>query len=289
MLGAGATGQPTRRVGQWMVTALSDGTFRLDGGAMWGVVPANLWRALTPPAADNTIALALRPFLARRGDDVVLIEGGVGDRWTEKLRALYHLQGGGGLGASLRAAGVEPEEVILVVASHCHWDHIGALVVDGPAGPAPLCPRARHWMPRREIERCLHPDHVRRGSYRPEDLAPLVEAGLVEPFDGIAQPLPGLAVHELGGHSDGVSVVTLGDLAGPDAAIFWSDVVPTTHHVQPPYIMAYDIDVERSFTVRSQWLARAADGGWLGLSYHDESVAFSRLVRDGRRYRSQPA
>ena len=94
--------------------------------------------------------------------------------------------------------------------------------------------------------------------------------------------LPGLTLHVLGGHSDGVSVVTLED-AG-ETAIFWSDVVPTTHHVQPPYIMAYDIDVVRSFEVRSEWLARAADGGWTGLFYHDEEHAFGRVRRDGERY-----
>lgn len=263
---------------------------------MWGVVPANLWRSLTPPAPDNTIRMALRPFLARRGEAVVLIEGGVGARWSAKLRRIYHIDGGGSLGASLRDAGVDPAEVTHVVASHCHWDHIGALVVEGPDGPAPLCPNARHLAPAVEVERCLHPGHVRRGSYRPEDLAPIVEAGLLDTFEGRGEPLPGLVLHQLGGHSDGVSVVTLGapgsvadGADSGDVAIFWSDVVPTTHHVQPPYIMAYDIDVERSFEQRSEWLARAADAGWLGLFYHDESEPFARLTREGRRYVATPA
>ncbi len=276
----------------WTIDALSDGSFRLDGGAMWGVVPKNLWEHLTPPAEDNTIPMALRPFLARKGDHVVLIEGGVGARWSDKLRAIYHIEGGGSLGDSLRSLGVEPADVTLVVASHCHWDHIGALVEQGPDGPRPLCPRARHLAPRIEVERCLAPDHVRRGSYRPEDLEPIAAAGLLETFDGESEPIPGLVVHELGGHSDGVSLVTLGDLEAPGpgaAAVFWSDVVPTTHHVQPPYIMAYDIDVVRSFEVRSRWLERAAERGWTGLFYHDADLAFARLERAGRRFLAVPA
>ncbi|QDU66535.1 MBL fold metallo-hydrolase [Engelhardtia mirabilis] len=294
-VGAGAVAAgagETRTVGGWTVTALSDGEFRLDGGAMWGVVPANLWRRMTPPADDNTIRMALRPFLARRGDAVVLIEGGVGDRWSDKLRGIYHLDGGGSLAASLRAAGVEPGEVTHVVASHCHWDHIGALV---DADGAPLCPNARHVAPRIEVERCLKPDHVRRGSYRPEDLEPIVAAGLMDPFDGEVEPVPGLTVHALGGHSDGVSVVCLRepgrdlDRAGRDAAVFWSDVVPTTHHVQPPYIMAYDIDVERSFEQRSEWIARAAEAGWLGLFYHDDAQPFARIERGEKRFVATPA
>lgn len=303
-LAAGERDCRVREVGGWTITALTDGDFRLDGGAMWGVVPANLWRRLTPPAEDNTIAMSLRPFLAQRGDETVLIEGGAGYRWSDKLRRIYHLEGCGRLEGSLRSAGVDPAAITHVVMSHCHWDHIGSLVGGTDAAPEPLCPNARHFAPAIEVERCLNPDHVRRGSYRPEDLAPLVDAGLVETFEGRAEPIPGLVLHELGGHSDGVSVVTVGapgavadgdgnpgegsagDGAGDDGdvAIFWSDVVPTTHHVQPPYIMAYDIDVERSFNQRGAWLERAARAGWLGLFYHDLEQPFARLEHDGRRF-----
>ena len=104
--------------------------------------------------------------------------------------------------------------------------------------------------------------------------------------EGTQELLPDLVAHELGGHSDGVSVITLGE--GRERAIFWSDVVPTTHHVQPPYIMAYDLDVVKSFEVRSQWLEEAARGNWLGMFFHDEHVPFARIVKDGRRYRCEP-
>jgi hypothetical protein len=93
----------------------------------------------------------------------------------------------------------------------------------------------------------------------------------------------------LGGHSDGVSVITMNEGGKGDAAIFWSDVVPTTHHIQPPYIMAYDIDVVRSFDVRSSWLERAAKGGWVGLFYHDVDHPFGRIERAGKRYSFLPA
>ena len=286
----------------WTIDALDDGHFRLDGGAMWGVVPANIWRALTPPAEDNTIRMSLRPFLARRGDRVVVIEGGVGARWSDKLRRIYHIEGGGRFEESLARLGVARDDVTDVVLSHCHWDHVGALVVDGLHGPEPLCPRARHHALAVEIERCLAPDHVRRGSYRPEDLLPLRERGLLvaletrpggpeHPGEAVAEPVAGIRVHVLGGHSEGVSAILVGDgdAPGPDrAAVFWSDVVPTTHHIQPPYIMAYDIDVIRSYEVRGRWLERAAERGWIGLFYHDPDVALARLVRDGRRFLAVP-
>jgi glyoxylase-like metal-dependent hydrolase (beta-lactamase superfamily II) len=271
----------------WRITALSDGFFRLDGGAMWGVVPATLWRPLTPPDADNTIRLALRPFLAERDGFKVLVEPGIGQRWEPKQRALYRLESAPTLLESLAAAGVRPEEVTHVVASHCHWDHLGAAVVARDGALAPLFPRARHFAPSVEIRRAKDPGHARRASYRADDVLVLERAGLLAGFDGRAELVPGLVAHVLGGHSDGVSVVTVGDEAG-DCAIFWSDVVPTTHHVQPPYIMAYDLDVARSFEVRSAWIERAAERGWLGLFYHDEHVPFARIVRDGKRYAAKP-
>jgi glyoxylase-like metal-dependent hydrolase (beta-lactamase superfamily II) len=273
------------QIGEWTVTPLLDGYMRLDGGAMWGVVPQNLWRSLTPPAADNTILLALRPFLAERGEDKVVIEVGVGGRWEEKWKRIYSIDRRDDLASTLRGCGLEPEDVTHVVASHCHFDHVGAQVVLQGGELVPLFPNARHFAPRAEIEVARDPDHVRRASYRPDDVVPIEEAGLLTPYDDGDELLPGLRVHEAAGHSDGVSVVTLGEDAPGDTAIFWADVVPTTHHVQPAYIMAYDIDVVRSFENRSAWLARAADEGWIGMFYHDPDHAFGRVVRDGKRYR----
>lgn len=272
------------RAGAWTITALSDGFFRLDGGAMWGVVPATMWREWTPPASDNTILMALRPFLATDGKHVVVIEPGVGQRWEDKWKRIYHLLPTQTLAGSLRACGVAPADVTHVVATHCHWDHIGAQVIERDGRLLPLFPDAKHFAPAIEITMAQKPGHARSGSYRAEDVEPIVRAGLYEGVEGARELLPGLRLHVLGGHSDGVSVVTLNEGGPGETAVFWSDVVPTTHHIQPPYIMAYDLDVARSFDVRSQWLARAAEGNWIGLFYHDAEHAFGRLSRAGKRF-----
>jgi glyoxylase-like metal-dependent hydrolase (beta-lactamase superfamily II) len=274
----------TIRAGEWTITALSDGFLRLDGGSMWGVVPAKLWRKLTPPLEDNTILLALRPFLAVRGNEKVVIEVGVGQRWEQKWREIYHLLATETLAQTLRACGVEPDEVTHVIASHCHWDHIGAQVVEHRGELVPLFPNAAHFAPSIEIEMAKKPGHARSGSYRAEDVEPIEARGLLEGYAGSVEILPGLKAHVLGGHSDGVAVITLNEDGPGDTAIFWSDVVPTTHHIQPPYIMAYDLDVVRSFEQRSEWLERAARNEWIGLYYHDPDHAFGRIARAGRRY-----
>jgi glyoxylase-like metal-dependent hydrolase (beta-lactamase superfamily II) len=275
------------QAGEWRITALTDGFLRLDGGSMWGVVPKNLWAKMTPPLEDNTILLALRPFLVERGDVKAVIEVGIGERWEEKWQAIYHMDRTTTLADSVRACGLELEDVTHVIASHCHFDHIGAQVVERDGKLVPLFPNAEHHAPKIEIEVCKHPDHVRRASYRPEDILAIEEAGLLHAYEGDAEIVPGIRAHEAAGHSDGVSVITINEDpggSGGDTAIFWADVVPTTHHLQPPYIMAYDIDVTRSFENRSKWLAKAAEEGWIGLFYHDPDHAFGRVRRDGRRY-----
>ncbi len=273
-------------LGGWTIRPLLEGRLRLDGGAMWGVVPKNLWAKLTPPAEDNTIHMACRSFLCERGAEKVLIEAGVGDRWDAKHTGIYHLDGGH-LGAALKEAGCDSASVTHAIGSHAHWDHIGGWVTGTDEEPRPLLPNARHHLARIEVERCLDNNHARKGSYRPQDLQPLIDAGLVDTFEGSAEIVPGLSVLEVGGHSDGVSVVMI---EGDDAqrAVFWADVCPTTHHVQPPYIMAYDIDVKRSFERRKELLRRSADEGWIGLFYHDADTPVARVVHDGRRFGVEP-
>lgn len=268
-------------VGEWTLTALSDGYLRLDAGGMWGVVPKALWRELTPADDDNTILIALRPFLAVRGDDVVVIEAGVGTRWSEKLRRIYKMLATETLAATLRAVDVDPADVTHAITSHCHWDHIGSWVT---AENEPLFANAQHFAPKIEIEVARRPGHARAPSYRAEDVEPLLERGVLRGYEGSTELLPGLRAHVLGGHSDGVSVLTFDEDAA-QSAIFWSDVVPTSHHIQPAYIMAYDIDVVRSFEQRSAWLERAASEGWIGCFYHDVDHAFGHIHGDGRRYR----
>jgi glyoxylase-like metal-dependent hydrolase (beta-lactamase superfamily II) len=276
-------------VGEWRITALSDGTLRLDGGAMWGVVPKPIWERLTPPAADNTIPLALRPFLLERGAWKVVLEPGIGGHLDAKQTRLHGLARATTLSASLSALGLSPSDVTHVVASHCHFDHIGGWLTRRADGElAPLFPGAEHRAPRAEIEAARAPDAVRRSGYRPEDVLVIERTGRLRAYDDGEELLPGLVAHDAAGHSDGVSVLTVNEHGPGETAIFWADVVPTTHHIQPRYIMAYDLDVPRSFAARSTWLARAADAGWLGLFYHDAEHAFGRVRREGKRYAFEP-
>jgi glyoxylase-like metal-dependent hydrolase (beta-lactamase superfamily II) len=251
---------------------------------MWGVVPQNLWKRMTPPEQDNSILMAMRPFLLERDGQKVVLEVGIGDRWSEKLREIYHLLPTTGLFESLAVCGVKPEEVTHVIASHNHWDHIGHQAIECEGELVPAFPNAKHFASAQEVENAKKGPHARSGSYREEDTTVIEDAGLLQTWSGSEELVPGLWAHECGGHSQGVSLITINEQEEGDTAIFWSDVVPTTHHIQPPYIMAFDVDVVRSFDERSKWLAKACEGNWLGLFYHDVDIAFGRLTKEGRRY-----
>ena len=269
------------QVGGWKVTALRDGAFALDGGAMFGVVPRTIWEKMTPVNADHTIPLSTTPFLFEKGPWKAVVEPGIGRRWNDKQRAMFHIDHSGGneLLESLRAAGVAPEQVTHCLMTHCHWDHLGAVCgLDGK----PVFPKAAHWTPDIELRSAMNPDHLRRASYRREDVQPLVDAGLVQTFSGEKEVLPGLKMVEVGGHSDGVSLVLLQD--GGATACFWADVLPTANHAHLPFIMAYDMNAAKSWDVRNEWIPRSAREGWWCLLYHDPFTPIGKIVHDGKRY-----
>src|SRR5262249_17853835 len=144
---------------------------RLDGGSMWGVVPKALWQRWTPPADDNTIELALRPFLLERDGWRVVLEPGIGGHLDAKWAQIYAVRRAATLESSLRALGLAPADVTHVIASHCHFDHIGGWITREPSGAlAPLFPRAEHRAPAVEIEVAQALDHVRAAGYRAEDV-----------------------------------------------------------------------------------------------------------------------
>ncbi len=273
------------RLGRWRIVALRDARFALDGGAMFGVVPRALWQRLTPVNDDHTVPVSTTPYLLDDGVHKIVIEPGMGLRWGDKQTAMFHIDHSDGneLIASLAAAGVQPEEVTHCLMTHCHWDHIGAVTgVDGK----PVFPNAAHWTPRSERNACMTPDHLRRASYREADLGPVEEAGLLNLFEGEVEILPGLKMIELGGHSDGIALVLVETEDGK--AAFWADIVPTANHVHLPFIMAYDMNAEKSWKVRSEWIPRAAEEGWLCMLYHDTATPLGRFVKDGRRYGFAP-
>jgi glyoxylase-like metal-dependent hydrolase (beta-lactamase superfamily II) len=277
------------RLGRFQLHVVSDGEFRLDGGAMFGVVPKPLWVKQKPADERNRIRMGTNCLLIESGDELVLVDTGIGDKVDDKFRDIYGMEPGARrLPASLRAAGFEPEDVTRVVLSHLHFDHCGWNTRREGDRLVPTFPNARYWIERGELEHARAPNERDRASYFPENWEPLVEAGVVELFDGEVEVVPGISAVKVPGHNADMCVITID--GGADArGAFWADLVPTTAHVPLPWIMGYDLYPMGTLAGKKEWLPRAAAGGWLCAFEHDADEPFARIVEQKPgRFQAEP-
>jgi glyoxylase-like metal-dependent hydrolase (beta-lactamase superfamily II) len=256
-----------RRLGDATLTMLNGGDFRLDGGAMHGVVPKTIWSQLVSCDADNRCTYTTNCLLVEIGGKRVLVESGNGDKFAPRLKAIYGIDHDRSIGVALAELGVEPASIDVVVLTHLHFDHVGGCTRQTATGLEPVFPRARHVVQRAELDAARTPHDRNRASYLAENLEPLVAAGLVEVVEGEVEVVPGVRVVPSPGHSRGHQSVLID--GGDQQALFLGDVVPTAVHVPMPWIMGYDLDVEGTLRSRRSLYDRALAGRWLVLFGHD--------------------
>jgi glyoxylase-like metal-dependent hydrolase (beta-lactamase superfamily II) len=276
------------RLGGTEIIRLLDGTIRVDGGAMFGVVPRTLWAARAVPDRENRVTLALNGYLVRTPAATILLDTGVGPDIARRHADFYSYQRGPGLLADLAALGLDPEDVDIVVNSHLHFDHCGGNTVKAADGTwAPAFPRARYVVQRGEWTQALDPVERDRPSYRPERLRILAEAGRLDLVDGPAVIAESVEVIPVAGHTahhQGVKVTSGGRIF-----FYLADAVPTAAHLDLDYIMSYDLYPVETFAAKKDFLARAEIEGWvLGFS-HEQTLPFATLRRAGKRLEAVPA
>ena len=275
-------------IGAIEIVRLLDGTFKVDGGAMFGVVPRTLWASRAAPDRENRITLALNCYLVRTPKATILLDTGVGPDAGRRYADFYSFDRRPGLLAALDELGIGPEDIDVVVNSHLHFDHCGGNTVKTDEGKwVPAFPRARYVVQRGEWEQALHPVERDRPSYRPAALKPLAEAGRLDLLDGDGPVAPGVEAVLVAGHTavhQGVKVSS-----GAAAFFYAADAVPTAAHVDLDYIMSFDLFPAATFEAKKALLARAEAEAWaLGFS-HDLRVPFGRLRRVGKRLHVVPA
>ena len=263
--------------------SLSDGFFRLDGGAMFGVVPRTLWEKRLPPDDSNRIPLGMRPLIVR-GDKTLLIDAGCGDKMDAKSAAIYALDRRYHLDHSLAEAGLTPDDIDIVLASHLHFDHVGgftALANDGSI--VPRFPKAKYVATRAEWEDATHPHERNRASYLPENFVPLKDAGVLTLVDDGAEIMPGVTYRKSGGHTPNHQVVMIE--SGGRTAVFTADMYPTTVHIPDPWIMGYDLHPMDTLSFKRAFAAEAVAREYLLFFEHEPSLAAGYLrEKDGKRF-----
>jgi glyoxylase-like metal-dependent hydrolase (beta-lactamase superfamily II) len=278
----------SRTLGDLRIHALQAGLQQLDGGAMFGVVPKNLWERKIPADAKNRIPLGMRCLLIEHPDALVLVDTGVGDKESDKFTAIYGVENSpiGAVGptqleSALAEAGFAAADVDLVINSHLHFDHAGGNTRRGEDGaPVLSFPNARYVARRGEWEWAHHINERTAASYFGHNYDPVQAAGRLELVEDDREVLPGISLRRTPGHTphhQGILVES-----GGRRLFYLADLAPTTAHVPLAWIMGYDVEPLVSLETKRRVWTEAASEGWTVMFEHDATNAFGRIVADGK-------
>ena len=272
--------------GSLNLASVHDGSFGLDGGAMFGVVPRPLWETVAPPDVRNRILLGMRPLVVEADWGRMIIDCGAGDKMNAKQRDIYGLDGQRHLDRALAQTGLTADSIDIVLATHLHFDHFGGATTRRGDEIVPRFARARYVIRTAEWDDATHPHERNRASYLQEDFVPLKGAGVVDFFDGDQVIRPGVRVVRTGGHTGQHQIVFI-ESAGK-TAVFTADLIPTTSHIRDPWIMGYDLFPMETLAFKRSFIREAIDREYLIFFEHDPVVAAGYIrEKDGRRFVEQ--
>ncbi len=262
-------------LGDFELTAVSDGTYPLDGGAMFGVVPKMLWAKRVKVDEKNLVLAGLNSLVIRTGDHTVLVETGVGNKLPARMVQIYGQPAG--LLRNLAAAGVSPEDVDVVINTHLHFDHCGWNTVRQEGKIVPTFPKATYYVQKGEWEHA-HEKQRDAVSYFTENYDPLVESGQMKLLSGDHDIVPGVAVSVLPGHTRDMQAVVVS--SKDQTACYISDLIPTSAHLDLNWVMAFDLYPLQTIESRKRYYAQAIPGKWLTVFTHDAEVPWAVVEKD---------
>jgi glyoxylase-like metal-dependent hydrolase (beta-lactamase superfamily II) len=273
------------KIGPWDVQIISGGTFRLDGGAMFGTVPKVVWHKIYPADEENMILMATNCLLIR-GEvggvkHVILVDNGNGDKEADDFMARFKFQGRGVLDAELAKHGVKPADITLQILTHLHFDHAGGSTRFDEAGRlVPSFPNARYLVQKRDLEDAKHP-HLRvKASYLSKNWEALEAAGLLETVDGNIEILPGISVRLVPGHIEGLQAVIIE--SDSKKLMYIADLIPTARHIQPAWVMGYDLDVVTCVNERQRLLSEISGTDAILVFEHDPEIPSGTVSQDSK-------
>jgi len=272
--------------------AIQAGGQRLDGGAMFGVVPKPLWERRIAADERNRIQLGMRCLLIEHDIGPILIDTGAGNKESDKFYEIYGVENVGSPGPTLledglRQLGFRPDQIVMVIDSHLHFDHAGGNTTKHEGGKIrPTFPKARYVVQRREYEWATHTNERTAASYFAHNFVPIHEAGLFDFVDGEAEIVPGIRALPTPGHTPGHHGLLI-ESAG-ERAFYIADLSPTTSHLPLPWIMGYDVEPLVTLETKRRILARAMAEEWLVVFEHDATTAWAYVTQDARGYAVRP-
>lgn len=266
------------------LSVIETGYFKLDGGAMFGVVPKQMWKRLNPPDENNMCTWTMRCLLVDTGDKKILFDTGMGSKQGEKFRSHFEPHGKYELVDSIRNAGYSIDDITDVFQTHFHFDHVGGALYRNDKGDiVPSFPNATYWSNKKHYDWAATPNAREAASFLPENFKPLKDHGVIEFLDvqdGI-RFTDDISVDFYYGHTEAMMVPTI-QLPNGKKLVFAADLLPSAHHVRMPYIMAYDVRPLKTLEDKSRFYEKALDADTYIFFEHDKDTVIGQLIKDER-------
>jgi glyoxylase-like metal-dependent hydrolase (beta-lactamase superfamily II) len=258
------------------LSVFSDGTYPLDGGAFFGVVPKIMWSRKAAADEKNYVQAGLNSLLIRTGKQTVLVETGMGNKLSERMVKFYGQPAE--LLTNLAAAGVTPEDIDIVINTHLHFDHCGWNTIRKDGKIVPTFPRAKYYAPEGEWQYARRPSERDAISYIPDNYDPLVKSGQMTLLKGGEEIVPGISVKTFPGHTASMQAVIVE--SGGSTACYISDLIPTTAHIDLTWGMGFDLYPLQTIESKKQYYAKAIPEKWVTVFTHDPKVPWAYVEKD---------
>jgi len=264
-------------LGDFELSVFSDGTYPLDGGAFFGVIPKVMWSRKVEADERNYVTSGLNSLLIRTGKQTVLVETGMGNKLSDRMTKFYGQPAK--LLDHLAAGGVAPEDVDIVINSHLHFDHCGWNTVRDKNGKAiPTFPRAKYYAPEGEWQYARRPSERDAISYIPDNYDPLVTSGQMTLLKGGEQIVPGISVEVFPGHTAHMMGVLV--RSQQQTACYISDLIPTTAHIDIAWGMGFDLYPLDTIESKKRYYARSIPEKWLTVFTHDPKMPWAYVEKE---------
>ena len=264
------------QIGKYKLSVVNTGYFRLDGGAMFGIIPKNLWGKTNPPDDQNRIKLATRNLLLEKGEKKILVDTGMGYKWDEKAKKIYDIDPQkNSIEISLNEFNLKPEDITDVILTHLHFDHTGGSTKSENGKIVPAFPKAKYFVQKKNFEWAMNPSDRDKGSYIKDNFEPLYEEGVLnllsdENFD---DEIDFIVVN---GHTFGQQLLKISD--SKNTILYCGDLFPTTSHIPLPYVMGYDLQPLITITEKKKILPAAVDENWKLFFEHDPETVLATVI-----------